>query len=288
MKKLCMWLALCSVASSCFGSNAPAVSSQSDEAYQAAMAKEHADDSPTASGAQQQAVGPYETTGEMVGYGDVEGLPLTGYLARPTTGKVRGGVVVIHEWWGLNDQIKSMTDKLASHGYVALAVNMYHGDPAESAEEARELMAASMLRPELGVQNLERAAAYLNTLKVGKIAALGWCYGGMWTLEAGVSLPSTFDALVMYYGRVKTTKEELAALKAPLLGIFAADDGGIPVDQVRAFEAALTASKKDAKIHIYDGVDHAFANPTGDRYSAEAANDAWAKTVEFLEQRLAP
>ena len=101
-------------------------------------------------------------------------------------------------------------------------------------------------------------------------------------------LPGEIDGAVIYYGRLITDRERLAALEAPVLGIFGAEDGGIPIESVREFEAALNDLGKDASVLVYDGADHAFANPSGTRYDAEAAEDAWAETLAFFEKHLAP
>lgn len=279
-----MTLMIVALLAACSGS---AKQTQTDAQYADAMAKEHAQDDPTASGAEGQKSGTYATSGAMVEYGTVDGKPVSGYLATPTMDAApTAAVIVIHEWWGLNDNIKTMTDKLASQGYLALAVDMYGAPAATDPEAAKAMMTTAMEKPNNGVINLTAAHAFLSSKGVDKLGVIGWCFGGMWSLEAGLQLGAELDAVVVYYGRVKTTKEELAPLQAPLLGIFAALDQGIPVDQVTAFEAALGEAGKSASIHIYDGVDHAFANPSGQRYSQEAAEDAWAKTLAFFAEHL--
>ncbi len=115
---------------------------------------------------------------------------------------------------------------------------------------------------------------------------MGWCFGGAWTLEAALFAPDKVDAAVIYYGRLITDPHALEALQAPVLGIFGDLDQGIPLDSVRAFEAALKELGKPADIRIYEGADHAFANPSGTRYKADAAEDAWARTLTFFATHL--
>ena len=118
------------------------------------------------------------------------------------------------------------------------------------------------------------------------IASLGWCFGGGWSLTAAQLLPDQLDASVIYYGQVTSDEDKLRPLEVPILGLFAADDTGITVESVEAFRAALERLRKDHEIHIYPGVGHAFANPSGRNYDASAAEDAWSKTLDFLARHL--
>jgi carboxymethylenebutenolidase len=254
-----------------------------DSEYTEAMGKEHADDTPEPSPATE---GKTPTGGEAVEYGTVDGKPVTGYVAMPQGEGPHPGVILIHEWWGLNDNIRTMADKLAGEGYIALAVDMYGGESADTPDQAKALMQAAMKNPEAGVDNLKQARAFLASKGATKIGVVGWCFGGGWSLTAGVTQGDDLDAVVMYYGRPKTTKEELAGLTAPLLGHFGAEDQGIPVEGVKKMQKALEAAGKDATIHVYEGVGHAFANPSGQNYSKEAAEKAWERTLAFFKARI--
>jgi len=258
-----------------------------DAEYAERMAAEHAGDRPVASGAAPG--GPAEgIEEETVEYATVNDRVISGFLARPA-GAERGGpaVIVIQEWWGLNDNIRSMARRLAGEGYTALAVDLYAGEVAEDPERARELMQASMGRePELE-DNLRQAYRYLTEARgAANIGTIGWCFGGGWSLRAALLHPDGVDAAVIYYGQLITDKEQLATLQMPILGIFGADDKGIPLEGVREFETALRDLGKDAAIHVYEGADHAFANPSGTRYKQDAAEDAWSKTLAFLAENL--
>lgn len=118
------------------------------------------------------------------------------------------------------------------------------------------------------------------------IGVVGWCFGGGWSLQTALALGDGIDATVIYYGRLVTDPAELEPLTSPVLGIFGSLDQGIPVETVREFESALDSLGKEATIHVYEGADHAFANPSGTRYNAEAAEDAWEKTMAFFAQNL--
>lgn len=251
------------------------------------MAREHAEHTPVANAAAQEPR--QEVVTEEVVYTTVNGTPVRGYLARPanTGSQPLPGLVVIHEWWGLNDNVRMMTRRLAGEGYQALAVDMYGGQVAETPQAAQALMRGVMQNPATGIQNLQGAAAYLrNERNAPKLGTIGWCFGGAWSLQAALQMPEQVDAAVIYYGRVETDGAKLARLDAPLLGIFGAKDEGIPVTQVREMESTLRDLGKNVDIHVYEGADHAFANPSGQAYNAGAAADAWQRTVVFLANYL--
>jgi carboxymethylenebutenolidase len=258
---------------------------RNNEKYVARMEQEHTGDRPVASPAAQAELGSEVVAKDAV-YAEVEGRKIQGFVAHPASGVPSSGIVVIHEWWGLNDNVRAMTRRLAGEGHLALAVDLYEGQVAEDREAAARLARGSGERREQLLDNLGQAIADLERQGVTKIGVIGWCFGGGWSLRTALSFPDAIDAAVIYYGRLTTDPQELAALRAPVLGVFGALDNGIPVTTVREFQSALEALGKEASIHIYDGADHAFANPSGTRYNAAAAEDAWRKTVAFLAQNL--
>ena len=273
----------------------PAQTGQSQSAEEAAtMAPEHVGDRPVASEAATTEPATAVVGDPVIygtGTGSADGEEITGYLARPenATGPLPG-LLVIHEWWGLNDNIRAMTRRLAGEGYVALAVDLYGGQVADTPDKARELM--SSVDPDRAIENLRQARAYLaEQLKSdggpgGRIGVIGWCFGGGWSLRTALAMPDGIDATVIYYGHLTTDRSELAKLDSPVLGLFGAEDGSIPPDQVHAFEEALETLGKPVEVKIYDGAGHAFANPSGERYRPEAAQDAWRRTVAFLAKNL--
>jgi len=193
------------------------------------------------------------------------------------------GVVMIHEWWGLNEHIKDMARELAGQGYKVLAVDLYKGKVATTTADAQKYrMSASS---EETTRILREAAAFLREQEATKVASLGWCYGGGKSLELALSGES-LDATVIYYGQLETSPEKLSAIKWPVLGIFGDKDQSIPVSTVQAFDAALDTAGVENEIHIYKGVGHAFANPSGQNYAPEETKDAWQKTLSFLADHL--
>lgn len=260
---------------------------QKKDDYADKMAKEHKDDAPisNASSTLEPRL-PVET--REVSYATVDGKEVTGYLAKaanPDSESSLPGIIVIHEWWGLNDNIRMMTRRLAGEGYNALAVDLYSGQVAETPQDARSFM--SEVNQENAVDNLQQAYAYLaEQTGAQDIGVIGWCFGGGWSLQTAIAMPKKIDATVIYYGRLVTDKAKLKPLDMPILGIFGEEDQGIPPEDVRAFEEVLNELNKPNSIHIYEGANHAFANPSGNRYQKEAAEDAWKKTVSFFNTHL--
>ncbi|MGL5080258.1 MAG: dienelactone hydrolase family protein [Microcoleaceae cyanobacterium] len=231
--------------------------------------------------------GPVEA--EAVSYGSSNGTLMNGYLARATqTEQPLPALIVIHEWWGLNDNIRMMTERLAAEGYAALAVDLYGGKVAETPEKAKELLMAAQKNPESLKDNLRQAYQYLERQeKAPKIASIGWCLGGTWSLNTALLFPRQLDAAVIYYGGgIETNPEKLKALDMPILGIFGELDQNPAVATVRQFEAALNGLGKSVEVKVYPNADHGFANPSGTRYNREAAEDAWMRTVTFLMNHL--
>jgi carboxymethylenebutenolidase len=269
-------------------------SSQSDSPVSASdretlqrTAEAHAHDVPVATPA---ATTPpvAEVTGKTVSYGTVGGAPVEGWLVRPKQARGRlPGLIVIHEWWGLNDNVRDEAGRLAAEGYVVLAVDLYGGKLATQPPAAMKLSQELTANPGPAEENLRAAYRYLDKVeKAPRIGTIGWCLGGRWSLRAALLFPDQIDATVIYYGSVKVTDAELATLRMPILGLFGSKDRVVPLPTVTAFEAALQRLGKKADIRVYEGADHAFANPSGTAYDAPAAEDAWRRTTAFLKDNL--
>ncbi|HEY6588691.1 MAG TPA: dienelactone hydrolase family protein [Nitrososphaeraceae archaeon] len=200
-------------------------------------------------------------------------------------------VVMIHEWWGLNENIKNMAESLAKEGYVVLAVDLYNGQVANTTESAQNLVSKVRENPSESINNLQHAVKYLASLEnvnSSKIASLGWCFGGGQSLQLALNTEPGYPlaATIIYYGNLVSDQESLSKIKWPVLGIFGDQDKSIPVDSVKQFEDALNTNGITNEIYIYKGVGHAFANPSGDNYAPQETQDAWQKTVSFLEKYL--
>ncbi len=251
-----------------------------------AMSREHAGDSTQPSEAAR--IEPAQSVdSETLAYADVNDELVYGYLAYPSgVTEPLPAIVMIHEWWGLNDNIRAMANRLAAEGYMVLAVDLYGGETATNAGAARVKMLQVVENPGSARENLRQAVDFLKIAGAPGIASVGWCFGGGWSLNSAMLFPADLDATVIYYGQVTADEGKLAAIDAPLLGLFGAVDRGITVESVNAFEAALQRLRKEYEIHIYPGVGHAFANPTGNNYNREVAEDAWRRTLEFLAENL--
>lgn len=288
-----MWIvvgalvALLGAASCRQGGEPPADADPSARENVDAMSREHADDSgapgPAASIAPERAV-----VAETLPYAEVDDELVYGHFVFPSDMvEPLPALIVIHEWWGLNEGVRAMADRLAGEGYIVLAVDLFHGRTAQYPSDARALMLDVLENPRPANENLRQAHRFVSeTAAAPRIGVLGWCFGGGWALNAAMLLPNALDAAVIYYGQVTDDREKLAAIDMPILGHFAQDDQGIPVKNVRDFEEALRALGKDFEIIVYPGVGHAFANPSGNSYDAQAAQRAWEKTLSFLDEHL--
>lgn len=212
---------------------------------------------------------------------------VSGYLALPEASGRHPALVVIHEWWGLNDWVKEQAQKFAEQGYVALAPDLYRGQVAADPSRAHELSRG--MPQDRAVRDLKAAFAYLaarSDVDKTKIGSVGWCMGGGLSLQLAVHEPQ-LAACVVNYGAMPTDPADIAKIQAPVLGNFGAEDRGIPPSAVKAFGEALDAAGKIGDVKIYDGAGHAFENPNNKAgYRAEAAADAWKRTLAFLIKQL--
>lgn len=255
-----------------------------DNDYGERAAEAHADDSPSAN----IMVDEERVRAETRDYATLDGKPVSGYLARPRAGSGPfPAVVLIHEWWGLNDNIRAMARRFADAGFVALAVDLYEGETAERPKRARSLMKQAMARTDRLERNIEQAFYYLDVMpSTDRIGSVGWCFGGGWSLRTALMFPEELDASVIYYGELVTDPDRLAPLDVPILGIFGSEDSVVPTDMVREFDQVLTRLEKTHEIHVYEGAGHAFANPSGENYEPNTAARAWAETTAFLNRYL--
>jgi carboxymethylenebutenolidase len=211
------------------------------------------------------------------------GKVLNGALGLPAAAKAPA-LIIVHEWWGLNDQIKAVAAELAQKGYLVLAVDLL-GKVATDAETARTLV--QQMDVQATTAGLAAAVAWLrgHERSTGKVATMGWCFGGGWALNTALATP--VDATVVYYGNVKKTPEQLKALRGPVLGHFGTLDKSINGEMVMAFEKAMKDAGKGDSLTVYwYEADHAFANPSGARYDADDAALAWERTLFFLKKHV--
>jgi carboxymethylenebutenolidase len=207
---------------------------------------------------------------------------VSGAIALPAA-KPAPALVLIHEWWGLNDEIKTMAAEFAKEGYVALAADLYAGSVATSPQEAQALMQS--VDSEKATDTLVSWVEWLraNPAVNGKVATVGWCFGGGWAINAATATP--VDATVIYYGRLPQSADEVKTVSGPVLGHFGEKDKFINREMVTGFEKAMKEAGKPLTVHWYEA-DHGFANPTGARYDKQDAQVAWERTRAFLKDAL--
>ena len=213
-----------------------------------------------------------------------KGRSVTARLAKPDH-RPAPAILLIHEWWGLNDEIMSMAAALAKEGYMALAVDLYDGVVAKTPEEARAQ--TQKTDPAEAIDTLKSWILHLRQRDdvTNKIGTLGWCFGGGWSLNASIATP--IEATVVYYGRVTRTAKDLNRLHGPILGHFATQDQFINQTMVAGFEQEMRKANRTDRltIHWYEA-NHAFANPTGGNYDKKDALLAWKRTLTFLDEHL--
>jgi carboxymethylenebutenolidase len=218
---------------------------------------------------------------------EANGGTAKGYLAEPDG--EGPGVVVLQEWWGLDDSVRRMVDRFAAEGFVALAPDLFHGETTEQPDEAQQkLMALSMDEAE---KEMRGAVRYLLSHEkcTGQVGSVGFCMGGGLSVWAAASNPEV-GAAVTYYYVMPHGKPDFSQIEAPVLGHFGTRDDFIAVDDAKALEAELQEAGVEAAFEFYEGAGHAFANDH-DRlgtYDEGHAKAAWDKTVGFLKQHLTP
>ena len=228
--------------------------------------------------------------GEMIRCTRPDGEGLDAWLAEPTAGSAAPGLVVIQEWWGLNDQIKGVAERLAGAGYRALVPDLYRGKLALEANEAEHLMNDLDFADAAG-QDIRGALQYLKATGSAQVGVTGFCMGGALTLLSAVNVPEA-DAAVIWYGYPPLEFVDASKIGIPLLGHWATDDAAFAIDGVDQLEIKLDAAGVDYTFHRYDAK-HAFANETADeknlpflKYDPAAAELAWERTLTFFAERL--
>jgi carboxymethylenebutenolidase len=226
--------------------------------------------------------------GTIVEFKRPDGKPCSGYYAEPEKGSNAPGVVVIQEWWGMNDQIKGVADRMTQAGYRTLVPDLYRGKVALEANEAEHLMKGLDFGDAAG-QDIRGAVQYLKQSSP-KVAVMGYCMGGALTILSAAFVQEA-DAAVCWYGVPPLEYVDANAIKVPILGHFATEDVAFAPSQVEALESKLKQAKVDYEFHWYKAK-HAFANENNKdpnsfiHYNPDAAELAWKRTLDFLRKAL--
>jgi len=212
---------------------------------------------------------------------------LEGFLARPDDGKPHPGVIVIQEWWGLEPHVKSLTERLARDGYVALAPDLYHGKVASEPDDAMKQMMA--LNLDQAVDEIQQAIDYLQSredVQPKKVGVVGFCMGGRLTWRVAERENGELAAIAPFYaGGFQPTAEDIRKVTAPALVVWGEQDRGIPVSQREHVEKLLRQEGKTFKVLLYNA-GHAFMNDTHPTYDQAAATQAWSELLAWLKRYL--
>ena len=214
------------------------------------------------------------------------GVDDTGFLAQPGDAGAHPAVIVIQEWWGVDEHIRDVAGRLAGEGFVALAPDLYHGEVATEPDEARKLV--MNLNRQRAMKDLLGAVRYLQSLDAvapKKVGCIGFCMGGSLTLALAAGTPDVAAAAPFYAG-FQPGADEIGRIEAEMFCAFGADDGGIPLENVRKFEETLRATGRRAEVKVYDGAPHSFFNDTKPSYRADASADAWARSLALFRRVL--
>lgn len=215
----------------------------------------------------------------------VHGGQCAGYLAQPAGETPNAGVVVVQEWWGLNEHIKDVTRRFAAEGYLALAPDLYRGTVTDNPAVAAGLM--DSLDIPNAVNDILGAVRYLGRIGAGKIGIVGFCLGGKLAIQAAIDGGDAITALVPFYGFNPVPVSEARKITAPVLALYGGKDTMVSVDDAEAFETELRQAGKSVETHTYRTAGHAFFNDTRpDAYDPQAAADAWQRTLQFLHRHL--
>jgi len=219
-----------------------------------------------------------------------DGNSLEGYLAQPDAARGVPGLVVIQEWWGLNDQIKGVAEKLASVGYRALVPDLFRGQVTAEEKEAEHLM-KDLNFGDAAAQDVRGAVQMLKASGSQKVGVVGFCMGGALTLLAVANVPEV-DAGIAWYGCPPLQYIDASKIKVPLMGHWGIHDTVFPITQVQELEQKLRGAGVAYEFYRYEAK-HAFANETADdkhlaylKYDPAAAQLAWRRSAEFLKKHL--
>lgn len=212
---------------------------------------------------------------------------VSAYLAVPKGKGKFPALIVIHEWWGLTPWMKGNTENFAKKGYVALAIDLYHGKVTSDPKVAGEL--AQSLPVERAVTDLKSAYAYLKNLpevNTKKIGSIGWCFGGGFSFQSALNLPD-LKTCVVNYGALSSDENQIKNIHCPILCVFGNEDKAFPPATVNAFDKAAKAAGLNVEVKFYPGVGHAFMNPGNKMgYKKETADAAWKEIYAFLDKTL--
>ncbi len=224
---------------------------------------------------------------ETLPYADVGEKLVYGYFAFPSDmAEPLPAMLLVHDWWGLDDDMRTAANRLAAAGYMVLAIDLYGGATTNNVGKAREITIGVVENAADVEENIRQAIEFVDVAGAPSVGIAGWGFGGGYALNAALSFPDRINAVVVFYGQVPGNTDRLATLASPVLGLFGAADLSVPVDSVEAFAAATSRLGKPAEIEIYDGAGQGFADPKQRRFDTAIAARAWKRMLDFLAENL--
>lgn len=226
---------------------------------------------------------------ETLPYADVEKQLAYGYFAFPSDMvEPLPAVVLVHDWWGLNDDARAAANRLAAEGYMVLAVDLYGGEVVTNASAARDRTITVLEDPEAIEENIGQAIDFVEEFAGAPATGIvGWGFGGSWALQSAALFPERIDAAVVIYGQVSDDESRLSAIDAPVLAIFGGADRSISPESIGSFEAAMERLGNPLELEVYPDAGHAFADPARSKYDPGVAEQAWQRMLDFFTQSLA-
>lgn len=225
---------------------------------------------------------------ETLAYAEVDENLVKGYFVFPQDMlDSLPAIILIHEWWGLDDRARELAERIAGQGFVVLAIDLFDGQTAVTPDDARLLMLKVVEEPKFAVENIRQAYDWvLATTGAIEVGVVGYGFGGGWSLNAAIELPDKLDAAVMFYGQVSDNEEMLSRITAPLLAIFGADDNVIPAESIVRFETALQNTGTEYEIESYPEAKGGFSSAGNHNYNNKLALQSWDRMLEFLHRHL--
>lgn len=267
-------------ASGCSRSDAPSAQREESSATAPPAAE-------TTEDGQNAAIG-RDVTAESLPYAEINNELVYGHFAIPVDMiDPYPAIILVHDWWGLTDDVRARAERLAAEGYIVLAVDLFFERTAASVSAARELEIELIENPDRAQQNLRQAIDFIGASSgAPRIAILGYGLGGGLALNASLTMPERLDAVVSYYGPVQTDEDALQSASVPFQGFFLEGDRAVRIENVRTFNDIMSAVNDDVDIRIYGEGRRGFADPGSSTYDPALAAETWQHMLSFLDSTL--
>ena len=279
-------IALLLLASACTSGDAPETSGESAADSRSSVASGTTGESTTATWFGDENA--LEVVAENLPYAEVDDNLIYGYFAFPANMvDSLPAVLVVHDRWGLNDDVRANVERLAAGGYIVLGVDLFAGAHAENLADARDLEIGVIEDRDKAKENIKQAIEFVRMSSAPpSVSIVGFGFGGGWALDAAIDQPEELGAAISYYGQVPTDDTEIESLDVPYLGFFSESDRAVPIASARAFSEKASAMSKDVEIRTFADARRGFAEASGETFDANASQAAWTHMLSFLDARV--